>query len=454
MLKLDKCPRLLNTLMAHAGIFNSVNIREIFTEFYTNIRKQSLESFWKDCLADKQYFLELGYEDFFLSAGTDDECVNEVLVARDTLELTDGSGRTIPELEFLAKKIKSTADFEQLDFLSLARGLGTHDYIGQRVHQIATILRNLSFIEENMGTLSRNRSFLRLLVMMSNVQWSNLHHMGLDMLGNVAPEIELADPTTDHLSRCIMSTITDGLESPDRGVIISCLEILSKLLHKECNEDSIHKCLTQKIYNQICVFLCLNDIMLLLYTLECIYSLSSLGEKACTQLMHVRGIIDTLVSLVTVEAQSYGPDACILMRVVETIPSNMLHHHQQQKQQAVTQQLHIQNEPISSIPATITVQSAPEPPSELRIAKNLLLLMFNISFIYSFRNSHTRHRPSSNSDLVSTKRNSKSNHSKYPNSSYGATGHNDNTAAAHSKLIFKRNNSTKDRFNAGNNKSN
>lgn len=377
MLKLDRCPRLLDTLMAHAGIFNSVNIREVFTEFYTNIRKHSLESFWKDCLVEKQHFLELGYEDFFMSAEKDEDCVNEVLVARDTLQLTDKSGKSLPELELLAKKLNLSTDLEQLDFLSLSRGLGTHDYIGQRVHQIATILRNLSFIEENTGTLSRNRSFMRLLVMMANVRWTNLHHMGLDMLGNVAPDIELADPTIDHLTRCLMTTVTDGLESADRGVIISCLEILSKLLQKECNEDSIHKCLTQKIYNQICVFLCLNDIMLLLYTLECIYSLSSLGEKSCTQLMQVRGIVDTLVSLVTVEAQSYGPDACILMRVVETIPSNMLQHHQQQKQQAVTQQLHIHNEPISSIPATITVQSTPEPPS-----KSLYYLFF-----YSFTNN-------------------------------------------------------------------
>lgn len=41
--------------------------------------------------------------------------------------------------------------------------------------------------------------------------------------------------------------------------------------------------------------------MLLLYTLECIYALTSLGEKACNTIIHVRGIIDTLVSLVTIE---------------------------------------------------------------------------------------------------------------------------------------------------------
>lgn len=190
---------------------------------------------------------------------------------------------------------------KSLDFLNLRRGLGTHDYIGQRVHQIASILRNLSFIEENLSTLVKNRSFIRFLVMTSNIRWGNLHHIGLDILGNVATEIELSDPSSDDLTRCLLSTICDGLEGPDRGVVISCLEILYKLCQKDNNEDHLHRCLDKKIYRQICLFLSLSDIMLLLYTLECIYALSSLGEKSCLAIVHVSGVIDTLVSLVTVE---------------------------------------------------------------------------------------------------------------------------------------------------------
>lgn len=68
-----------------------------------------------------------------------------------------------------------------------------------------------------------------------------------------------------------------------------------------------------------CRFLALSDIALLVYTLECLYALTSLGERPCTSVARVRGAIDTLVALVTVEAQSYGPKACILMRVVETV---------------------------------------------------------------------------------------------------------------------------------------
>lgn len=79
--------------------------------------------------------------------------------------------------------------------------------------------------------------------------------------------------------------------------------------------------------------------MLLVYTLECIYSLTTLGEKACNSIVDIRGVVDTLVSMVTIEAHSLGPHACIQMKVVETIPSRMLaQHRQQQVQQPILQQ--------------------------------------------------------------------------------------------------------------------
>lgn len=102
------------------------------------------------------------------------------------------------------------------------------------------------------------------------------------------------------------------------------MEILYKLCRKVTNEDYLHKCFDKRLFEKITLYLCLNDIMLLLYTLECVYALTSLGEKTCNAIVHVRGVVDTLVSLVTVEAQSFGADGCILMRVVETIPGSLV----------------------------------------------------------------------------------------------------------------------------------
>ncbi len=49
------------------------------------------------------------------------------------------------------------------------------------------------------------------------------------------------------------------------------------------------------------------------------YSISCHGENTCNAIVRTHGALEMLVSLVTVEAQSYGPKACILMRVVETV---------------------------------------------------------------------------------------------------------------------------------------
>lgn len=58
--------------------------------------------------------------------------------------------------------------------------------------------------------------------------------------------------------------------------------------------------------------------MQLLYTLECISALSALGERACGNIVQVTGLVGQLVALVTVETQSYSPDGCLPMRLVET----------------------------------------------------------------------------------------------------------------------------------------
>lgn len=210
-------------------------------------------------------------------------------------------------------------------FLNLKRGSGTQDYVGLRVQQIATILRNLSFVEENSFLFAQSRTFLRFLVLCSNIRWNNLQHMALDMLGNIAEDIELADPITDDLTRCLLSTIMDGLESDDRGVIISCMEVLYKLCRRSSNEDYLYKAFDKAMYQKITSFLWLKDAMLVMYTLECMYALTNMGEKTCNGFVHMRGIMDSLVSLVTLEAKTFGHEGCILMCVVDnqqaTVPA-------------------------------------------------------------------------------------------------------------------------------------
>ena len=102
--------------------------------------------------------------------------------------------------------------------------------------------------------------------------------------------------------------------------MISSLDVLSKLCGQESNEDFIQRLITGSVYSKLVEYLSLHDIHLLITVLECLYSLTSLGEAPCNALVKTHSAVELLVSLVTVEAQSYGPKACILMRVVETVP--------------------------------------------------------------------------------------------------------------------------------------
>ncbi|KAK0096264.1 hypothetical protein PV326_005915, partial [Microctonus aethiopoides] len=391
-LRLDKYPRLVNILLAHAGVFDSPGTRQLFIEVYSRVRNYSINSFWSDVL-DTTNALDLTDERTFMKkpsncsntfsrrktlerernkreqqqrdskvsttstvtasittttttttttamsitrATIDEELTAPVIEeAKDEIDetlmeidstITDCQRLDIDDITIyhddnnLMDQNQNSIKFEDedKDLFCMGRTLGTQDPYGQRVLQIASILRNLSFTPENAVILGRNRCFLRFVLLCVRARWSNLHQLGFDILGNIANEIILKD-AGDRITNGILSCVSNGVDSSDRFIVISCLEVLNKISQQDSNEEIVTFGLNDNVYDMICRFLALSDIALLVYTLECLYALTSLGERPCTSVARVRGAIDTLVALVTVEAQSYGPKACILMRVVETV---------------------------------------------------------------------------------------------------------------------------------------
>lgn len=343
-LRLDKYPRLVNILLAHAGVFDSPGTRALFIDVYSRVRNYSINSFWSDVL-DTPDVLDLTDERTFMKKPS--TCLN-TFSRRKTLEREkekkEREGKLVKDEESTpmdidqvleCPRLETNNDFnndhnldqnqnsikfedEDKDLFCMGRTLGTQDPYGQRVLQIASILRNLSFTPENAMILGRNRCFLRFVLLCVRARWSNLHQLGFDILGNIASEIILKE-AGERLTDVVLSCVSKGVDSTDRFVVISCLEVLNKVSQQDSNEEIVTFGLEDNVYELICRFLALSDIALLVYTLECLYALTSLGERPCTSVARVRGAIDTLVALVTVEAQSYGPKACILMRVVETV---------------------------------------------------------------------------------------------------------------------------------------
>ncbi|KAF5308291.1 hypothetical protein FQR65_LT06284 [Abscondita terminalis] len=355
-LKLEKYPRIADYLLGHTGLYNHSSLRKLLTSYYKS-RQHSLDSFWRDVI-DVEECLDLTNENEFvppekvvpptdnvdskMNVDSSAESIENSILKTDTL--VNNSIPSTSTLCTLLDKRNSDNDltsftngggsvkciqgqFFQFDrssndkeLFNLGRALGTQDYVGQRVLQVASILRNLSFVEENIPVLSKNETFVRFLILCSNSRWMNLQNLGLDMLGNISCEYLIKDLQKDKISVALLRLITKGLESEDRTFCIASLDALNKLSQKEANEEVLARSLDSFIYKRVCSFLTLHDVMVLVYTLECLYSLSSLGEKPCNMIVNIHGVIDTLVSLVTVEGKSYGPKACIGMKLVETVP--------------------------------------------------------------------------------------------------------------------------------------
>lgn len=344
------------------------SLRQLFVHFYNGIRKKPIHNFWKDVLESQEY-LDLTNENKFVTVGkakeesskidsifSKDEINSSTILSLqdipmevddERLKVPDESVREVPDVESECETVSDTVSkdincdsfklniqLEDSELFCLRHTLGTQDYIGQRVLQIATILRNLSFIEENIPILVKNTSFIRFLLLCTSSQWNMLRNLGMDMLGNIATEFIVKDLQNDLLASNLLKIVTRGLQSQDRASCISSLEVLNKLSQNEQNEDILLRSLESHVYRNVCSFLTVHDVMLLIYTLECLYSLSSLGERSCNLIVNNHGVIDTLVSLVTVEGKSYGPKACIGMKLVETLPSGS----SQTQSQAQTQQ--------------------------------------------------------------------------------------------------------------------
>ncbi|XP_056631017.1 AT-rich interactive domain-containing protein 2 isoform X5 [Diorhabda sublineata] len=375
-LKLEKHPRLINYLLAHAGVFSHSSLRKLFIHFYNVVRKKPIHNFWKDVLESPEY-LDLTNEAIFKALDSEtttktsssslilgQEEIEEKAAGSITIDVSTNDQQKETTDSVDCEIVEDTCDTfklklnpEDSELFCLKRNLGTQDYIGQRVLQIATILRNLSFIEENVPVLVKNSCFVRFLLLCSISRWNVLKNLGTDMLSNIASEFIVRDLQSDILAAKLLKIVTDGLKSQDRAACISSLEVLNKLSQNEQNEEVMQKSLQKQVYTNVCSFLTLHDVMLLIYTLECLYSLSSLGEKSCNYIIVNHGVIDTLVALITVEGKSYGPKACIGMKLVETLPSGTSQQAQvQNTTQSQTNQT--QTQTVSTVTATLTVSSS------------------------------------------------------------------------------------------------
>ncbi|XP_023265735.1 AT-rich interactive domain-containing protein 2 [Seriola lalandi dorsalis] len=322
-MQLDKDPKLVTLLLAHAGVFDDSlgSFSGVFGTDWKEKTSRDFVRFWKEVVEDAE--------------------VRELIWDKGS-PAQDGT----------------SCEERWQSLFHPPRNLGISDMEAQRVLQIAVILRNLSFEEANVKLLAANRTCLRFLLLCAHCNLISLRQLGLDTLGNVAAELQL-DPVDFRTTHLIFHTITKCLMSRDRFLKMRAMEILGNLSKAEDNGVLICEYVDQDSYREVMMLLTLPDLMLLMASLEVLYLLAQLGEIPCSKIASVDHSIDLLVRLVSVDLHTFGPDALTAVRLIE---------HQANADQAaeVRPQL-VEQVPaaVQGAPAAVTrvpVQSTQPPP--------------------------------------------------------------------------------------------
>uniref|UniRef100_A0A8C1EGY9 AT-rich interactive domain 2 n=1 Tax=Cyprinus carpio carpio TaxID=630221 RepID=A0A8C1EGY9_CYPCA len=273
-MQLEKEPKLVTLLLAHTGVFDDSlgSFSALFGTDWQEKTSRDFVRFWKDVIED-----------------------NEV---KDLISDKSCTPQICPPL------------------FQPTRAVGIGDVEGQRVLQVAMILRNLSFEEANIKLLAANRTCLRFLLLCAHCTFVQLRQLGLDTLGNVAGELQL-DPVDFRTTHLMFHTITKCLLSRDLFLKMRAMEILGNLSKVEDNGVLICEYVDQESYREVIALLTLPDIMLVISALEVLYQLAELGEITCSKISSVERSIDLLVRLVSVDLHTFGPDALTAVKLIE-----------------------------------------------------------------------------------------------------------------------------------------
>ncbi|XP_044136313.1 AT-rich interactive domain-containing protein 2 isoform X1 [Bufo gargarizans] len=280
VMQLEKDPKIITLLLANAGVFDDTlgTFSAVFGDEWKEKTDRDFVQFWKDIVDDNEV-RDLIYDKCGSQEGTSPESLWDSL-------------------------------------FHPPRKLGINDIEGQRVLQIAVILRNLSFEESNVKLLAANRTCLRFLLLSAHSHFISLRQLGLDTLGNIAAELQL-DPVDFKTTHLMFHTITKCLMSRDRFLKMRGMEILSNLCKADDNGVLICEYVDQDSYKEIICHLSLPDVLLVISTLEVLYMLTELGEMACVKIANVERSIDTLVCLISMDIQMFGPDALTAVKLIE-----------------------------------------------------------------------------------------------------------------------------------------
>lgn len=343
-------PNLLNLMLAHVGFFGSnetgsTNYRRLYdTVWHAGpICRRNFVKFWHSAIQPPVQQDDDCYDDNYDSSNLT-KIITSLLP-----DLYNSYLKTLPAKELLNLDQETNAHESKLVHTNHADSVEF-----RRIEQVMVTLNNLSF-EENNADFMANKSpiLIEFLVMCIYCTGSRveLKKHALDILSNLSRRIKLKSFSDKQqrlllmsISHLIVGTNTNKIddENPvkefydeqnqDRSDIIKGLEILTKLCAQQ-----IDPCLTSVDYanetilaqyylnemtgalflNKILVrleqLLTVQDVFLLINTLECLYHMSQFNEAICNLIVsYTPGLnaspklVSMLVNFLTVDMTHFG----------------------------------------------------------------------------------------------------------------------------------------------------
>ena len=294
---LYKCPRLLDLLLRHMGLFssssldpssNDYSLKILYENLWTKHFNYQLERFWFESCSPKIFKIIFNIDRDISSSSSKDFYDNFNLNCNEN---------------------------------SLQQQF--------RIEQILMIIRNLSFDRPNALYLleniqsSNSLTYQFLLLTSYCYKKIELQKYAWEIWTNLALYIHLNAIGNNEglfLRELLNDMLDDDLdqEQPnDRLKIIRALEIISNLAHAG-NDNGIY--LIDYIPVMIDKLLHIPDILVLVHTLECLYQLTELGEQLCNAILQVQSttsVITTLIDLLTIEARSFSSQTIKTIKIVE-----------------------------------------------------------------------------------------------------------------------------------------
>ncbi|KAI8378227.1 hypothetical protein EDC96DRAFT_493997 [Choanephora cucurbitarum] len=153
----------------------------------------------------------------------------------------------------------------------------------ERVLQVFHILRNFSFLEMNVRRLAMHERLGALLmqtvVMPPQSAYGELSRHCLDILENIAPQIQLSSRDDAYLTAMIKA-----LFSHDRSFVLGAIRALTRVAVTESNERILGFA-DKRVIERMAQFLLVDDEELEAATLEYLYQYSSLKGNFSTELL-------------------------------------------------------------------------------------------------------------------------------------------------------------------------